>query len=480
MKLKCFLTLAVAVMMLLLIAACGNNANEPIVGDVNETVAETTAEPVVETTVEPVVEDVVEDNIIELRVLNYFSLINAGAMEEIERVWDAFEDNNPNIRLLREDEFEEPFHFATEAYAAAGTLPDVMFLWPSGRSTTLHENRLLLDLAPLVERDGLAAYFTPLTLDPAGQHGGYLAMIPRGITATSAFFVNMEVLEAAGLQPARTYSELVEQVPILREAGFDTILMANESTWVMQSTLFSLIAGRFMGEGWEQRVHDGELRFDGPEFIAALDFVRMMYEDGVICQSTLAIDYGSGPGLFATNTAAYYIDGDWRVGDFITDAATGEALIHADRQENFHITVFPEIDLPGVHFNRSNTAVLGTGWGMNANLANDPERMEAAWTLVKWLSGVETQTFLLETGGLPTPSRLDIDMDAVDLEPLQIAIANLGREYDISTVVIDGVFAGPVFTPLNDGLQAIGLGIQTPEQVAAIVQAAFEAWQAEQ
>ena len=81
------------------------------------------------------------------------------------------------------------------------------------------------------------------------------------------------------------------------------------------------------------------------------------------------------------------LDGDWRMGAFITDSSTGEALITPERQENFLITVFPEIDVEGVKFNRSDTAVLATGFGINAALEGD--KLEAAWTLVKWLEGKE-------------------------------------------------------------------------------------------
>ena len=416
----------------------------------------------------------------EIRVLNYFSLAVPGAQAELENVWAAFERDNPDIRIIREDDFEEPFHHSTEAYAAAGQLPDVLYVWPSGRSTTLHTQRLLKDLLPLFQRDGLAQFYTPTALDPAGQGAGYLGMIPRGLTATNAFFVNMEVLNAVGLQPARSYSELVAQVPILAAAGYETVLMANMSTWVMQSCLFSLVAGRFMGEGWEQRVHAGQASFTDPAFVAALDFIRRMYDDGVLSRATIAIDYGEGPGLFATNRSAYYIDGDWRTGDFLTDHSTGQALISPDRQRNILMSVFPDIDLPGVKFNRSNTVVLATGFGMNANIPSGSAKEEAAWRLIKWLVGREVQTFNLANGLVPVPSRTDIDFASVPLEPMQIAVANLSSTYDISTVVIDAAFAGPVYTPLNDGLQAIGLGTQTPQQVAAATQAAFEAWRAAQ
>ena len=418
------------------------------------------------------------EEVVTLRVLNYRDMTSPNAMEETATVWEAFEAAHPNIKLEIQDEFNEPFHQATEAYAAAGTLPDVLYAWPSGRSTTLHTKKLLKDLTPLLERDGLTDSYISLTLDPSQQAGGYQAIIPSGVTATHAFFVNMEVLEDAGLEPAKTYSELVAQVPVLKAKGYETVLMPSQDTWVMQSCLFSMIAGRFGGEGWDQKILNGEAKFTDPEFIAALNFVQKMYEDGVLDRTTLAVGYGEGPGLFATNTAAYYIDGDWRMGAFITDASTGEALIASDRQENIKITVFPEIDVEGVQFNRSNTAVLATGYGISAALEDGSPKLEAAWELVKWLVGNEVLTYRLSTGGLATPSRTDIDYSALSLEPLQVAMANLGSEYDKATVVIDGVFEGPVYTPLNDGLQAIGLGIQTPEDVAKATQEAFDAWNA--
>ncbi|NLD02251.1 MAG: carbohydrate ABC transporter substrate-binding protein, partial [Clostridiales bacterium] len=262
----------------------------------------------------------VAEETVTLRVLNYRDMTSPNAMEETSIVWEAFQAAHPNIKLEIQDEFNDPFHQQTEAYAAAGNLPDVMYAWPSGRSTTLHTNKLLKDLTPLVERDGLTELYIPMTLDPAQQAGGYLGMIPSGVTATHAFFVNMDVLKDAGLEPAKTYTELVAQVPVLKAKGYETVLMPSQDTWVMQSCLFSMIAGRFCGEGWEQKILSGEAKFTDPDFLAALNFVKKMYEDGVLDKSTLAVGYGEGPGLFATNTAAYYIDGDWRMGAFITDA----------------------------------------------------------------------------------------------------------------------------------------------------------------
>ncbi|MDR2071425.1 MAG: extracellular solute-binding protein, partial [Treponema sp.] len=235
-------------------------------------------------------------------------------------------------------------------------------------------------------------------------------------------------------------------------------------------------AGRFGGAGWEQGILNGQAKFTDPDFVKALEFVRTLYDDGVLSRDSLTTDYGSVVGQFAANKGAYLVDGDWRIAAFITDKSTGDALISPERQKNFAITVFPDIE--GAKLNKSTSGILGTGWGIAATVPAGSEKEAAAWELVKWLSGREIQTWLLETGGITTPTRTDINVAELTLEPLQVAGGNLASQYDTTTVVIDGVFDAAVHVPINDGLQAIGMGTATPQQVAAAAQQALETWKA--
>jgi raffinose/stachyose/melibiose transport system substrate-binding protein len=403
------------------------------------------------------------------------------AAQEITVVWDAFAKANPDIEIIREDLTNEPFHNKTEVYAAANQLPDVLYAWPSGRSTTLHQGKLLKDLGPFIVKDGLRSSYLAAALDPNAQAAGYLAMLPRAMTSSHAFYINHEVLRDAGLEPAKTYSELKAQVPILREKGYDTVLMANQDTWVMQSCLFSMIAGRFCGYDWNQRILQGQAKFTDPDFVAALNFIKTLYDDGVLQRNTLQTPYGDVIGQFSNNRGAYMIDGDWRVGAFITDPTTKQALIDPSRQSNFDVSVFPAIE--EAKLNESTSGIVGTGWGMSAAIPAGSPKEEAAWKLVKWLSGKEVQTFLLEVGGVSVPTITTIDPSSLKLEPLQIAMTKLPNHYVTTTAVIDGVFHSDVFNPLNDGLQEIGIGgssAKTPEQVAAAVQAVFDNWKKSQ
>jgi raffinose/stachyose/melibiose transport system substrate-binding protein len=424
----------------------------------------------------PVVEADLDAAEVTLRVLNYYDMSSPYSAEDTRRIWDAFTRANPNITIVKEDLFNEPFYQKVDTAAETGELPDVIYAWPSGRSGALHAGGLLKDLAALAEKDELAAAYSPAALDPLAQSAGYLGIIPLSLASSHAFFVNNEVLRDAGLSPARTYGELKAQVPLLREKGYDTVIMGNQDAWVMQSCLFSLVAGRFGGEGWERKILGGEALFTDGDFTDALGFVSTLYADGVLTGALMALDYDRVLGQFADNRAAYFIDRDRRVTGFTTDASTGEALIPVERQRDFGITVFPEI--PGTRLGNSSSVDVGPGWGMRADLPAGSAEEWAAWKLIKWLSGREVQAWLVETGRILTPSRTDIDTAGLDVEPLLKAAARLNHEDDAGTAVIGTVFHSDVYTPINDGLQELGAGSRSPDQVARAIQRTFEAWQA--
>jgi raffinose/stachyose/melibiose transport system substrate-binding protein len=409
-----------------------------------------------------------------LRVLYYLEATAPNAVADANLWFSTFEKENPGVKIERENLFDEPFHDKTRAYAAAGNLPDVLYVWPSGRSDYLHDQKLLKDLTAFINKDGIKGSYLPLTMDPNQQQAGYMAMIPQGITNTHAFFINMEVLNDCGLQPAKTYADLKAQVPVLRAKGYETVIIPAQSDWVMQSCLFSMVAGRFCGEGWEKKIHAGQAKFTDADFVAALNFIKTMYDDGVIQRSAVGLDYGEGPGLFANKKSAYYIDGDWRVGAFITDSDTGQALISPARQENIRITKFP--DIPGAKINSSSSVIVGVGYAMSSAIPAGSAKEAAAWALVKYMTGKDVSQLRTEHGGTPTPSRTDLDFNAMKLEPLQKTVANLGKEFTTATVVIDGVFPSEVYLPINTGLIEIAMGRRTPQQVAADVQRAFDTW----
>lgn len=404
-----------------------------------------------------------------LRVLNYADAAEAGYAIE-KKIWDDFRAANPDIILEYEELFDEPFHHKTEAYAASGNLPDVLFMWPSGRSSTLYNKGLVKDLTPLVApiKNNLEPYAT------APQAHGILGEIPQTNTNTSYMFVNDGLLKQLGLEKPKTYQDMVNMVPVARAAGVEVLIMPAMDDWVFQSCLFSLVSGRLAGDEFIDAALAGNAKFTDQKFVDVLDFFAKLVKDGVMNKNVLNIDYGQGPNLFASGKCLFYIDGDWRVGAFITDPETGEALIPVNEQPNYSIMNFPAI--PGEINKNSSSVIVGTGYGMNANIPAGSAKEAAAWRLIQYLVSPEVAKQKLESGAFLTASWIGVTSDK--LEPLSRAAAKV--EVDIPTYVIDGVLDAQVFGPINVGLQEIVLGTKTPAQVAADTQKALEAWRAAQ
>jgi len=413
----------------------------------------------------------------DLRVLYYIDMSEPNSANEIEMIWDKFSEENPDINVIREDLFNEPFHQKTEAYVASGNVPDVVYMWPSGRSTSLQTTHSVKDLMPFLEKDGLVDDYAPAAL--AKQAAGYLAELPNGITSSHMMFANKKVLEENGLEMPETMDDLIAMVPVLKAKGIGVIGMDNMDSWVMQSCLFSAVVGRMGGADWFDKLDAGEIDFEDDWFVDSLRVIDELYSEGVINRNTLNSAYGSGRGNFALGKAAFFIDGDWSCAAFQTDITTGKALLSRETQANdIELIVFPAIEGEVVH--NTTSGVVGTGFGMSSKLEPGSKQEEAAWRLIKYLQGVYVQTYRLQTGA-SFPSNLNVDVDKVieenNLEPLVGKRARFYQEYS-TTPVIDGVLHSDVYNVINVGLQEIGLGDKTPEQVASEVQDAWETWKA--
>ena len=412
---------------------------------------------------------------IDITVLNYLDMAEPNSANEIALVWDKFAEENPDINVIREDLFNEPFHQKAEAYVASGNVPDVICMWPGGRSASLQINHNVKDLTPFLEKDGLISSYAASTLVP--QAAGYLAELPSGLTSSHMMFANTKVLKESGLEMPKTMDDLIAMVPVLKAKGIEVIGMDNMDAWVMQSCLFSLIVGRMGGSDWYDRLESGEINFTDPWFVSSLEAVDKLYSSGVINRNTLSSAYGNGRGAFALGQCAFFIDGDWACASFQTDITTGKALLSREAQENdVELIVFPEISGEVVH--NTTSGVVGKGFGMSATIPSGSAKEEAAWRLIKYLQGEYVQTYRLVVGE-SFPSNLNVDVDKVieenNLEPLVGKRARFYQEY-ATTPVIDGVLQSDVYNVINTGLQEIGLGSKTPKAVAEEVQKAWVAF----
>jgi raffinose/stachyose/melibiose transport system substrate-binding protein len=406
-----------------------------------------------------------------LTFLYYIDATQAGYDIDVA-VWQKFRDENPDIDLQMEILFNEPFHQKVSAYIASGQLPDVMFMWPSGRSTELHAKKLVKDLRPLLGKEFLSN-FVSAAIDPNNQSSKILAELPRAVTHTHTMYANKALIESLGMKIPKTYAELKAMVPKLKAKGISTVLMANKDTWPMQSCLFSQISGRLLGDAYIDNVLKGKGKFTDKPFVDALNFVATLYKDGVISKDTIQIGYGESPALFAAGKAAFLIDGDWRIADFLTDKTSGQALIPPDKQKSdFAFMQFPTI--PGEKNPGIVSAIVGVGFGISSTVPAGSAKEKAAVKLIKYIYSEDVMRRQgLETG-LFIPTRKGVTYEKS--EPFINMMMDYHGSVKKTCYVLDGVLDATVVKPLNDGLQEIGLGTKTPAEVAAEMQKTLDAY----
>jgi raffinose/stachyose/melibiose transport system substrate-binding protein len=403
-----------------------------------------------------------------LNFLWYQDATSAGYSTDVA-IWQKFKDDNPDINLNQEILFSEAYHQKLSAYIAAGQIPDIFYLWPSRRSSsaTIHDQKLAKDLKTLLGADFLKDFVAP-ALDVNQQSSKMLSELPQSFTYTSVMYTNTKLLADLGIALPKTYADLKAMVLKLKVKNIQTVLLPDGDQWPAQSCLFSLISGRLLGDSWIDQVNAGKVKFTDAGFVNALAFWQTMFTDGVISWTNIQQPYGDGPGLFAGGKAAFFVDGDWRQGAFLTDKSTGKALIDPAKQAtDFAYLAFPAI--PGEKNPGVVSAIAGTGLGISSAIPAGSAKEKAAVRLLKYYYGPEVSKQELESGAfIPTRKGVTSDM----LEPFTAMMPKFYATIAKTCYVIDGVLEPDVFNVLNAGLQSIGLSAKTPAQVAAEMQKA--------
>jgi raffinose/stachyose/melibiose transport system substrate-binding protein len=406
-----------------------------------------------------------------LNFLWYQDATSAGYSTDVA-IWQKFKTDNPDINVNQEILFSNAYHDKLTAYIAAGQMPDVFYLWPSLKdsSALVQGKKLAKDLKVLLGADFLKD-FAATALDPNQQSSKMLLELPQSFTFTSVLYTNKKLLSDLGIPLPKTYADLKAMVVKLKVKNIQTVLLPDGDGWPGESCLFSTIVDRLLGDAFQDQLMTGKAKFTDPAFVNALKFWQTMFTDGVISWTNIQQPYGDGPGLFAGGKAAFFVDGDWRTGAFLTDKGTGVALIPpANQTSDFGFMAFPQI--PGEKFAQTVPGIAGTGLAIASSVQSGSDVEKAAVRLLKYYYGPDVQLLNYETGAY-IPARKGITSDKV--EPFVGMMAAFKNNVVKSSYVFDGVFAPEVVNVLNPGLQAIGLGAQTPAQVAAAMQKAQDA-----
>ncbi len=388
---------------------------------------------------------------IELSLLTSTNPSEAGYQSLLDQI-KIFEELYPKASIKVTTVGHDNYFTKLQALTLADQLPDLMHLWPSKRTSFVTSSGKVMDLMPLVKRDGLEDKVLPIVLKPQSENGEVF-VLPNNINITNIVYTNAEILDELNLQFPKTFNDWYEQAEVIREAGYFPLVFGNASSWVGQSCLLSPIAGKTAGDAWFDQALKGEVLFTEEPFVQALQTIADMRDHGLASKAMNSLSREKAVEFFTLGKAAYYIEGAWSIAEF-TKTMTDEEL------KRTHLNVLPELN----NVSGSTSAVGGTSYGINANL-KDSEKLEYAWQWVKLFNGFGDQRgvdIAIDGGIIPPLKQINMPEDA----PILIKrLAELQSDLNI-TYVLDAILNPTGMEYMNTALQEIIADQSTAEQVA--------------
>jgi len=362
-----------------------------------------------------------------------------------------FREDHPNVEIKEDGVSHDLYRSKMTTLGASGELPDVF----------LANGSMLIDFAP----KGLVAKWDDiLTQDKAWNDGflqdafedfrinGNIYGVATQTLSVHLIFYNQEIFKQAGIEAfPGTWEEFEGAIVKLKEAGFIPIAMGNKSNVPVGSTLFSTLADRVTGTEWFGGLATGQSKFTDPVFVEALNKLKELKDIGAFNADLNSIDEGQRDPLYFNKKAAMTVSGAWYVGNLIENAPK-------DVLENTKIAILPSTGGKG----EAAAVAGGGGWAyaMNADLTGAKKDM--AVELVKALSGDEYAAGMKKINGFPARKVAD---DGSASAPLTQEYFKLIDSVKL-TPIYDIRLAPATVEVIYRGIQSLLIGAATAEDIA--------------
>jgi len=297
------------------------------------------------------------------RIMPKFNKVYPGIKIKFRATYDNYEDGTNT--LLRE--------------AVAGKQPDVSFQGLN-RQAMLVEKGIARSLEPFIakEKNFSKDGYHQAMLD-LSTFGGKVYGLPFAVSLPVGYY-NMDAFKKAGITTLpKTWDEVVNNCTKLRAAGYNNPLFWGwniTGNWFFQALL------------WSQGVpiiKDGKVNFDGPEGLRALETMKKLFHG---CKM-LNLPVGDAGKPFAAGKVAMH---------FWSTSAVG-AIERAKGNFELRTGEFPGIGAPPKGLPAGGNAV------MLVSTSHDPEKIDAAWKFIKFVTSGAGAAAVAETTGYMPPNK---------------------------------------------------------------------------
>lgn len=449
------LTIAALVLLIaaITVAACGGAAPAPTSAPAVQATSAPAAQPTNAPAAQPTTAPAGQARTLHL-------LGNAATTPELDKAYkEVFADFEKEFNVKIDARMEGDWSALPERLQTArvGNEPvDVVWTGANTINSTYARAGAVMDLTNLIKP--FQDRFNPGMLDPY-TIGGHVWAIPQSTVSTSAVYYNATMFKELGIQPPKTYADLVAAAKIIKDKkGIDPMIHQGKATFMWPMWFFETYA-QTSGDKSVEKLQDalkGNRKFTDPEVVAAFAALGQFSKDGVLNNDSLGTDHDGMIAAFAQQKAAMFYGGTWEVSTL------------RDAVKDFDIGVFP---FPAI--TNDPKVVPQHGGGPDSGYAipsfEDPKNLDLAVQFLEFVTRPANANKILS---VQTPFYASQKGVTLSNDPLtQPLVQNF---YPNTIRFLDWIWPAEVNDAMQGSIAGVVSGSMTPDQAAQNVQDAYD------
>ncbi len=376
---------------------------------------------------------------------------------------EAFEKNNPNIKIEATILNYEEFLMTLQTKAASGDMPDLIGLEPGALTQQYRKY-----LSPLQNRissawgDDWQSRFNQIGLDqarlgnPVGDDSFY--GLPVLVQTINAWYT-VPLLEEAGFEVPETYDDMLELVDYFKGTGVAPMMIGAGDGWLRRDVFMQIVHNIDSGIIYE--AEKGNVKFTHESIVEAMTWWKKFFDDGIFQTGALGLTaYPGSQEFIEAGRAATFPMGAW----WMQMAGNDSPPPLSKGLVGFAPMKFPDVTGRGAPDDLLGGIDLMIGVSKNAS-------DEAYTVLFDFIAGDAAQVLINTFNDIPAVK---------GLEPESFETANQEKVWNtlvnewMPKVKYPRQLVDPhVKQALEDALGAVATGEKTPMEGAQMVQ---EAW----
>ncbi len=371
--------------------------------------------------------------------------------EAVEPIVEAFNAANEDVKVTAAFYDTDGIKDACKVAASSDTLPHMWFNWGGSLGQFYVDNGKTYDLTAYAEEHGWDELFSAGALNLctlSGQLCGY----PTSYNVLGVYY-NKNIYEECGIEVPTTFEEFEAACATLKENGYTPMEADGLYGWHVMRWV-ELLIEHYAGAELHDKMNSFEESWDNEAVVQALTKYKEWVDAGYFPDGFLTADPNDAIMGFGSGSTVMDLEGQWYDGTIL--------------QNELDVNNYGAYPFPSGGTNRMSAFAEMTQF--NANLTD--EELDACVRFTDYLQSDEVVAEYSEWYNLPLPK------DGATAPEEQINVNGMLETSNTNGTftITDQAFPTEVADVLFDAQDAIANDQMTPEEAAANIQAAVEAY----